>query len=103
MKRRIKLAVIVFTMLILTLPSLAMQPTGEVNASLGYLWDGEDSKLLHNSARTGFRFVLEDDLDFGARLHLSTKGWWDWKQKDGDFALDQLWLKGYQGDLMDAR
>lgn len=99
MKRRIKLAVIVFTMLILTLPSLAMQPTGEFNASLGYLWDGEDSKLLHNSTRTGFRIVLEDDLDFGARLHLSTKGWWDWKQKDGNFALDQLWLKGYQGDL----
>ena len=54
---------------------------------------------MHDSARTGFRFVLEDSLEAGTKLHFSTKGWWDWKAKKGDLSLDQLWLSGYSGDF----
>lgn len=99
MRRRIQVVVGVLVVLLATLPALALEPTGELNASLGYEWNNDDQKVLHNSTRTGFRFALEDSLDFGGRLHFSTKGWWDFKQKDGDLSLDQLWVSGYQGDL----
>ncbi len=91
--------VVALVLLLTTLPSLALKPTGELDASLGLQWDGDEQKLEHTFTKTGFRFVLEDALDFGGRLHFSTKGWWDWKQKDGHLELDQLWLSGYQGDV----
>lgn len=92
------MAVVVLVFLA-SVPGLALEPTGELNAGIGLEWNGDDQKLVHSSTRTGFRFVLEDGLDFGGRFHFSTKGWWDWKHKDGNLSLDQLWLSGYQGDL----
>lgn len=99
MKKRIQALVVVFVVLLVALPSLALEPTGELNASVGVGWDSDAQELAHTSTQTGFRLVLEDNVDFGGKLHFSTKGYWDWKQKEGDIALDQLWLSGYQGDL----
>ena len=98
-KKRIQAAVIVFVVLLLALPGLALEPTGELNASVGVQWDSDAQKLVHRSTRSGFRLVLEDDLDFGGKLHFSTKGYWDWKLKEGNLVLDQLRVSGYQGDF----
>ncbi|HKM42988.1 MAG TPA: hypothetical protein VJZ70_03245 [Limnochordia bacterium] len=97
--KRIQAVIIVLAVLLVSLPVLALEPTGELSASLGAKWDSDAEKLVHTSTRTSFRLVLEDELDFGGKLHFSTKGYWDWKQKDGNLALDQLRLSGYQGDL----
>ncbi len=97
--KRIQVLLVVFAILMASLPVLALEPAGELSASIGVAWDGDEQKLVHTSTRTGFRLVLEDELDFGAKLHFSTKGYWDWKQKAGNLALDQLRLSGYQGDL----
>lgn len=98
-KKGMQVLVVALGVLLLALPSLALEPTGELNASVGLQWNGEEQKLERTTTQTGFRFVLEDALDFGGRLHVSTKGWWDWRQKSGQLELDQLWLSGYQGDV----
>ena len=97
--KRMQVTLLVLAIFLVSLPVLALEPTGELSASLGVLWDQDAEKLVHTSTRAGFRFVLEDELDFGGKLHFSTKGYWDWKQKDGSLTLDQLRLSGYQGDL----
>ncbi len=99
MKRRIQVLAVVLSILLMSAPVWAFVPTGELNAGIGAQWDREEKKLVHDSTRTGFRFVLEDSLDFGAKLHFSTQGWWDWKARKGDLGLDQLWLSGYKGDF----
>ena len=99
MRRRIQVVMVALLVLLVAVPGLAVEPQGELNASISVAWDEDAQKLVHNSTRTGMRFVLEDSLDLGGRFHFSTKGWWDWKGKDGSLALDQLWLSGYQGDL----
>lgn len=95
MKRTMKKLAVALVVLLCALPSFAAEPQGELTAGIGYEWDRVNEKLVHNSTQTGFRFVLEDDLDFGGKVHLSAKGYWDWKQKDGKLALDQLWVSGY--------
>lgn len=107
MKRQTQVLIVVFVVLLAAWPSLAAQPsggfngqpTGELNASIGYEWDKDTKQVVHDSTQAGFRFVLEDDLDSGGRIHLSAKGWWDWKQEDGKLALDQLWMSGYYEDV----
>ena len=74
-------------------------PSGEVYGGVGAAWDRNQKEAVHTSTLTGFRIVLEDDVDSLGKLHFSTKGWYDWKQKDGKIAVDQLWLKGYYGDF----
>lgn len=99
MRKRIQVAAAVLLLLILAVPAAAVVPSGELNAGIGAQWDGDSKKLVHDSTRTGFRFVLEDSLEAGTKLHFSTTGWWDWKAKKGDLSLDQLWLSGYSGDF----
>lgn len=97
-----KIRQVVFLILVLlwaAVPSLAAAPAGEIDLSLGYEWDSETKQVSHNSTLTGFRLALEDDTNFAAKLHFSTKGWWDWQQKSGELTLDELWLKGYAGDF----
>lgn len=99
MSKRIRFVIAVLLVFLAALPAFALEPTGELKGSIGVEWDEDTQKIVHTSTRTGFRFALEDELDFGGKLHFSTKGWWDWKQKDGRLALDQLWFSAYQGDL----
>lgn len=99
MNKRIQVAVVVLMVLFASLPAFALQPAGELKASVGLEWDKEAEKLVHNSTRTDVRLALEDNLDFGGRLHFSAKAWWDFKQKDGHIGVDQAWLSGYTGDL----
>lgn len=98
MKRQ-KVLLVVLALLLVSLPAQAVIPTGELNLSLGYQKNSETKEIVHNSSRTGFRLVLEDNLDFDAKFHFSTKGWWDWKQKEGQLTADQLWISGYYGDF----
>ena len=72
---------------------------GELATSLVYEWDAAEKTLEQSAFPLEFRLVLEDYLETGSRLHFSTKGSWDWKNKEGDLFVDQLWLSGYSGDF----
>ncbi|NMB00618.1 MAG: hypothetical protein GX971_03720 [Firmicutes bacterium] len=98
MKRK-QVLFMVLVVFLVAVPGLAATPTGELNASLGYEWDSQQKEVEHTSTLTGFRLVFEDDLDFDAKLHFSTRGWWDWQQENGKLTLDELWLRGYAGDV----
>lgn len=99
MKRFESIAVALFLVFLVALPSLAATPWGEVNFGLGYEWDGSEKELTHNSTLTGFRLGMEENVDFGGKIHLSIQGWRDWKTKEGKLSIDQLWLSGYSGDF----
>ena len=99
MKRLMSSFTVLLLVMALALPALAFIPQGELNGGVSYEWNAEDKKLEHTSTRTGFRLVLEDYVDPAGKLHFSFKGWYDWKDKEGDLALDQLWFSGYMGDI----
>lgn len=99
MKKGLPLIILALVVILAAGPALAAAPSGELSLGVGYQWDEENKEAVHTSTTTGFRLVLEDGLETGGRLHFSTKGWWDWKARDGSIALDQLWLSGYYGDF----
>lgn len=98
MKKRVQILAAILVML-WAVPVWAAAPTGELYGGLVYEWDRVEEKPVLASIPLGFRLALEDELDSLGKLHFSTKGWWDWKLKDGKLELDQLWLKGYYGDF----
>ncbi|HAN95335.1 MAG: hypothetical protein WBI99_09795 [Limnochordia bacterium] len=98
MKKRVQILAAILVML-WAVPVWAAAPTGELYGGLAYEWDRVEEKPVLASIPLGFRLALEDELDSLGKLHFSTKGWWDWKLKDGKLELDQLWLKGYYGDF----
>ncbi|HHT43870.1 MAG TPA: hypothetical protein GX014_10790 [Firmicutes bacterium] len=97
--RKVIRVLAVVLVLFCAVPARAVVPSGEVYGGVGAAWDHNQKEAVHTSTLTGFRIVLEDDVDSLGKLHFSTKGWYDWKQKDGKIAVDQLWLKGYYGDF----
>lgn len=89
MKKRVQILAAILVML-WAVPVWAAAPTGELYGGLAYEWDRVEEKPVLASIPLGFRLALEDELDSLGKLHFSTKGWWDWKLKDGKLELDQL-------------
>jgi hypothetical protein len=94
-----KISIVLLVLLVSVGTSFASTLHGELNGGLTYEWDAEEKSLEHTTTVTGFRFALEDQVEPVGNVHFSTKGWWDWKQKEGNISVDQLWYSGYSGDV----
>lgn len=94
-----KLGIVFFLLVVCVGTSFASVLQGELNGGLMYEWNKDEKSLEHTATVTGFRFALEDQVAPNGKVHFSTKGWWDWKEKDGKLAVDQLWFSGYAGDV----
>ncbi len=99
MKRFMKSLIIVLAVTVVALPVQAVAPQGELDMGLGFGWNSDEKKVEHSSTLTGFRIVLEDDVDLTGKVHFSFKGWRDWKTKEGKLGVDQFWFGGYAGDV----
>lgn len=96
MNRYLRAWIVVLVVFLAAPQSFAATSWGELSLGLGYSYQ---DKLEHASTETGFKLAFEESTDFGGKLHLSAKGMWDWKTKDGKLTADQLWLSGYSGAL----
>ncbi|HHY10729.1 MAG TPA: hypothetical protein GX528_09240 [Firmicutes bacterium] len=79
----------------LNLPILASSLGGELSTAVVYDWDADEKTLTQAAIPSNFRLSLEDDLDGGGKVYFSLKGLWDWKNKEGSLAADELWFGGY--------
>ncbi len=100
MRKNVRQFGIVLILLIVSVSTgFASTLSGELNGGLTYTWDKDAKKLDQTGANTGFRIVLEDDVDLNGRVYFSVKGAVDWMDKDLCLTADQLWYSGYAGDI----
>lgn len=96
MKRHLRALAVILLLVLCTSPSFAATSWGELNFSLGYEYD---QQLSCNSTQAGLKLAFEEYTNFDGKIHLSAKGWWDWKNNDGKLTFDQLWFSSYYGDV----
>ena len=94
-----KFGIVLLLLVVSVGTSFAQSIHGEVNGGLTYTWDKDEKNLEQSAAITGFRLVLEDDVEPSGQVHFSVKGSVDWKTKKTHLAADQLWYSGYAGDV----
>ncbi|MDD2431451.1 MAG: hypothetical protein PHD88_06815 [Firmicutes bacterium] len=97
-RKQIQKLVVFFLVSIITLPSLASALKGELEYGLGCEWDSDNLKAVRTSTETGFHIAFEDNVD-GGRVHLSARAWREWIEQTGKIGIDQLWFRGYLGNV----